>query len=168
MPRVRPPAWSRHFADGINLIVADVSFRVPLYDDILALPHQRVLVMLPTLSSVRAMLRHLFCAGERGADSPSGHRAEPIGVSWQSDTPEGRRGTRREGQRRRSGSARQVETAATLGELAMNSRGGFRNGILELAGQVAHVGLLDSAASVGPPKAEGRARHGWSLFRRKP
>ena len=40
---------------------------------------------------------------------------------------------------------RQVGNAATLGEPAMTSSSGFRAGIIELARQVAFVGLLDSA-----------------------
>jgi pilus assembly protein CpaE len=63
---------------------------------------------------------------------------------------------------------RQVAAAATMGELAVTSRSGFRNGILELARHVAFVGLLDSTAAPGPVNGEDGVRRTRRLFRRKP
>ena len=150
-----------------NLIIADVPFRVPLYDDILELPHQRVLVMLPTLSSVRAMLRHLPVL------TKAGQATRPVIVL-------NRVGSLGSLTRRQVEDAlavkvdvaipdepRQLATAATMGELAMTGRGTFRNGVLELAGHLALVGLLDSTAMAGPVAANDKPSGFRGLFRRK-
>jgi pilus assembly protein CpaE len=151
-----------------NLIIADLPFRVPLYDDILALPHQRVLVMLPTLASVRSALRHLAVPA-----SPVQSK-RPVIVLNRLGSP----GSLTRAQVEDALAAkvdvavpdqpRQVAAAAMMGELAMKGRGGFRNGILALVEHVALLGLLDSAASVGPVPAADSAPRGWGLFRRKP
>ncbi len=151
-----------------NLIIADVPFRVPLYDDIVALPHQRVLVMVPTLASVRATLRHL--AVPANADQAK----RPIIVLNRVGSPGNLTRLQVEDALAEKVNVaipdlpRQVTAAATLGALAMTARGAFRNGIRALAGQVGLMGLLDAAASVGPAKQEAVGRRGWSLFRRKP
>jgi pilus assembly protein CpaE len=151
-----------------NLIIADVPFRVPLYDDLLELAHQRVLVMLPTLTSVRATLRHL------SVPSRAEQAKRPVIVLNRVGTPGSL--TRRQVEDALAAKVdvvvpdqpRQVAAAATMGELAMTSRSGFRNGILELARHVAVVGLLDATAGIGPVKGDDSVPHGWRLFRRKP
>ena len=62
---------------------------------------------------------------------------------------------------------RPIAAAATMGELAMTSRGGFRNGILELAGHVAFAGLLDTAAPWCRSQGNDSVPRGWNPFRRK-
>ena len=57
---------------------------------------------------------------------------------------------------------RQVAAAATMGELAMPVKGGFRNGILELARHVSFVGLHDTPAGVGRYQADSVWRRGWN------
>jgi pilus assembly protein CpaE len=151
-----------------NLIIADMPFRVPLYDDILALPHQRVLVMLPTLASVRAILRHL------AVPASAGQSKRPVIVLNRTGSP----GSLTRAQVEDAlavkidvavpDQPRQVAAAATMGELAANTRGGFRNSILALAEQVALLGLLDSAPSTGLTQSTDGVARGWSLFRRKP
>jgi pilus assembly protein CpaE len=150
-----------------NLIVADVPFRVPLYDDLLALAHQRVLVMLPTLASVRATLRFL-------AVLPKADQARrPIIVLNRLGTPGSL--TRRQVEEALAAKVdvvvpdqpRQVAAAATMGELAMTGKSGFRSGILELARHVAFVGLLDATAVLEPAKGETGAWSLGRLFRRK-
>jgi len=150
-----------------NLIIADVPFRVSMYDDLLGLPHQRVLVMLPTLASVRATLRHL------AVPNKAEQAKRPIIVLNRLGIPGNL--TRRQVEDALAvkvdvavpDQPRQVAAAATMGELAMNSKSGFRNGILELAGHVAFVGLLDSAAVIGPAKTNDSVSRGWHLFRRR-
>ncbi len=48
-----------------------------------------------------------------------------------------------------------VGQAASMGEAAMAGRGGFRNGILLLAREVAFVRLLDSNTPAVPEKGGG-------------
>jgi pilus assembly protein CpaE len=150
-----------------SLIIADVPFAAPLYDDLLDLPHQRVLVMAPTLASVRAALRHL--------SGPN--RTEPtkraVIVLNRLGLPGGL--TRRQVEDALAvkvdvaipDQPRPIAAAATMGEMAITSRGGFRNGILELAGQVGFAGLLDTAAAVVPVAVNDRVSRGWNPFRRK-
>ena len=152
-----------------NFIVADAPFRQgPLYSDLLELPHQRVLVMSPTLASVRAALR-LLPLSTRAASVQ-----RPVIVLNRLGSPGSL--SRREVEDALAVKVdvvvpdlpRQVAAAATMGEMATASSSGFRNGILELARRVAFVGMLDSTAASGPAKVEDSVRHGWRLFRRKP
>jgi len=62
---------------------------------------------------------------------------------------------------------RQVAAAATMGELAMLTKGGFRNGILELARHVSFVGLHDVSPGTGVIKGDRANYRGWNPFRRK-
>jgi pilus assembly protein CpaE len=152
-----------------NFIVADVPFRQgSLNDELLDLVHQRVLVMVPTLTSVRATLRLLPMANK--AEQPK----RPVIVLNRVGSPGSL--TRRQVEDALSmkvdvavpDQPRQVEGAATMGELAMIHNNGFRNGILELARHVAFVGLLDSTVGTGPAHGENSVRRAWRLFRRKP
>jgi pilus assembly protein CpaE len=150
-----------------NLIIADVSFRVPLYDELLELPHQRILVTLPTLGSVRATLRHL-------AAVPKAEQAKrPVIVLNRLGTPGSL--TRAEVEEALGvkvevvipDQPRQVAAAATMGELAMLTKGSFRNGILELASHVSFVGLQDARPSARVTKWDRGGYRGWNPFRRK-
>jgi pilus assembly protein CpaE len=149
-----------------NLIVADVPFGAPLYDDLLELPHQRVVVMLPTLASVRATLRHL------SGLSKAKQAKRPVIVLNRLGAPGGL--TRRQVEDALAvkvdvavpDQPRPLAAAATMGELAMTSRGGFRNGILELAAHVAFAGLLDTTAAVVPVIGNDIVPRGWNPFRR--
>lgn len=150
-----------------NLIVADVPFRVPLYDDLLELAHQRVLVMLPHLTSVRATLRFM-------STLPKGDQARrPIIVLNRLGSPGSL--TRRQIEDALAikvdvvvpDQPRQVQAAATMGELAMTAKSGFRNGILELARHVSYVGLLDAANGSQPVRAENGSWRAWRLFRHR-
>ena len=151
-----------------NFIVADVPFRQrPLCDDLMELVHQRVLVMLPTLASVRATLRLLPVSIKAGQPKRPVIVLNRVGSTGSL--------TRRQVEDALAvkvdvaipDQPRQVAAAATMGELAMNSSSGFRSGILELARHVAFVGLLDATAGTGPVKVEAVVQHAWSLFRRK-
>jgi pilus assembly protein CpaE len=152
-----------------NLIIADSRFRMPLYDDIMELPHQRVLVMVPTLASVRATLRHLSVPDKSDQTKRPLIVLNRLGATGSL--------TRRQVEDALAAKVdvavpdqpRQVAAAATAGELALTGRGGFRNGIVELAGYVGVVGLMDSTAAAGEAKANAGAAHGWRrLFERTP
>jgi pilus assembly protein CpaE len=58
---------------------------------------------------------------------------------------------------------RQLGNAATLGEAAIIKSSGFRSGVLELARQVAFLGLLDSS-TVAAPDAAGSKKRRWHPF----
>ena len=124
------------------------------------------LVMLPTLASVRATLRLL------PVSIKAGQPKRPVIVLNRVGSPGSL--TRRQVEDALAvkvdvaipDQPRQVASAATMGELAMNSSSGFRSGILDLARHVAFVGLLDATTGIGPVKAEAVVRRVWSLFRR--
>ena len=147
-----------------NLIVADVPQRVPLYDELLELPHQRVLVMLPTLASVRTTLRLLALPAR--PDQPK----RPVIVLNRVGMPGGL--TRREVEDALAVKVdvvvpdlpRLVEAAASMGNLAITERSGFRNGILDLARHVAFVGLLDRTVDGEAAWKKRTTWRGWHLF----
>lgn len=151
-----------------NFIIADGPFRQEaLYDGLLEQPHQRVLVMVPTLTSVRGTLRML------AVSSRSEQSKRPVVVLNRLGAPGSL--TRRQVEDALSMKVdvvvpdlpRQVEAAATMGEMALIGGKGFRNGILELARRVAFVGLLDSTIGTTPIERDEGVRRIWHLFRRK-
>lgn len=152
-----------------KFIVADVPSRQePFFDDLLKQAHQRVLVMTPTLASVRATLRLL------SVSTKAEQAKRPIIVLNRVGSPGSL--TRQQVEDALVMKVdvavpdlpRPVAAAAAMGELAMISCSGFRGGILALARQVDTVGLLDSTAGIGPVKGTAGIRHTWRLFRRKP
>lgn len=152
-----------------NFIIADLPFRSePLYEDLSNQPHQRVLVILPTLSSVRATLRFLSALPKTDLVK------RPIIVMNRAGSPGSL--TRRQMEDALAikidvvvpDQPRQVAAAATMGELAMVGKNGIRSGILALARYVDSVGFLDSAAGSMPLQKEPGVRLPWRLFRCKP
>lgn len=150
-----------------NFIVADVPFRpMPFYRELLDLVDQRVLVMEPTLAAVRDTLRLLAL--------PSGQEQtqRAIIVLNRVGIPGGL--TRRQVEDALKMKVdvaipdlpRQVGTAASLGEPAMGSSSSFRNGINEIARQVAFVRLLDAVPGAAELGNQGKRRR-WNLFRRQ-
>ena len=139
-----------------NFIVADVPFRPdPLHRELLDLANQRVVVMEPTLASVRDALRLLALPATQG------QTRRAIVVLNRAACAGGL--TRRQVEAALGLTAdvaipnlpRQVGGAATLGEPAIGRHGGLRAAIAELARQAAPVRLADTA----PPPA-GRGRFG--------
>lgn len=150
-----------------NIIVADVPFVANGFGrDLLMEVHQRILVLEPTLASVRETLRLLEIApgplqkqrpvlvlnrlGRAGAlnrrqveDALKNHVDLSI-----PDLP------------------RQIGTAETLGVAAVATRGAFRTAMLELARQVDAVGMLDAGPGAPVPPAAGRGRN-WLAFGRR-
>ena len=149
-----------------NIVVADVPFRpMPLYRDLLNLAHQRVLVMEPTLASVRDTLRLLAL--------PQGpvQTRKPVVVL-------NRVGKLGGLNRRQVEDAlkikvdvaiadlpQQMGTAATMGDPAQAAKGAFRTGIVELAKLVAFERLLDSSMIGRSAASVGGSR--WKLLGRK-
>ncbi len=130
-----------------NFVVADVpAAPEPLYRDLLDVVDQRVLVMLPTLPSVRDTLRML------ALPSGVGQMERPIVILNRNGLPGGL--TRREVETALKMKVdmvipdlpRQIGGAATMGEPAIMASSSVRAAIVELARQVAFTGLLDTAS----------------------
>jgi pilus assembly protein CpaE len=132
-----------------NFVVADVpSAPVPVYRELLMLAHQRVLVMDPTLAAMRNTLRLL--ALPTGPDQVRravvvlNRLGQPGGLT----RPQIEEALEMAIDVVIPYQPRQVGTAATMGTPACIASGGFRNGILSLAREVAFVG--DASASAKP------------------
>ncbi|GAC1340315.1 MAG: AAA family ATPase [Acetobacteraceae bacterium] len=132
-----------------NYIVADVPPRQDrLLLDLLAEQHHRVLVMAPSLASVRAILRLVPAPGAGDKAKRPLVILNRLGVAG--------------GMPRREIEAalgfkvdvaipdmpRKLGAAATMGELAIDGGGDFRKGILELA---EHIGLSAAAGATALP-----------------
>jgi pilus assembly protein CpaE len=131
-----------------NFIIADVPFRAgPLHRELFRAADQRVLVMEPTLASVRDVLRLLAIPTETGQPRRAIvvlNRAAVAGGMSRRQVEEAI------GQRvdvAIPNLPRQVGNAAVLGEPAVSRHAGFRAAIAELARQAAPVRLLDGAAA---------------------
>jgi pilus assembly protein CpaE len=151
-----------------NFIIADVPFApVPLYQDMLDLVDQRVLVMQPTLAAIRDTVRLLTL--------PKGPRQDqrPVIVLNRVGLPGGLSRRQVEDALKMKvdvaipDQPRQVGNAATLGEAAMTTSAGVRLGIQELARQVAGVRMLDDGAGTASRRGGGRTeRRRWFSSKR--
>jgi pilus assembly protein CpaE len=140
-----------------NFIVLDVPFApVPLYHDLLNLAHQRVLVMEPSLVSLRDVLRLTTTTLSQGP--------APLIILNRLGLPGGL--TRRqveEGLKRKVDVVlpdlpRQLRGSANLGEPAIITSAAYRKVIAELARAVAGAGLLDSLAASTPAEPAPKRR----------
>jgi pilus assembly protein CpaE len=148
-----------------NFIIADVPFRpVPLNRELLDLSHRRILVMDPTLASVRDALR--LMAMRAGPEQSR----RPILVLNRQGLPGGLNRRQFEDALKMKVDVtipdlpKQVGQAATLGKPAVAARGAFQQAIKDLSSQVAFSRLLDVAdmgVDAGPAGGAGR----WSLAR---
>ncbi len=147
-----------------NFIVLDVPFApVPLYRDLLDLAHQHVLVMEPSLVSLRDILRLNIVAPATGQ--------APLIVLNRLGLPGGL--TRRQvedGLKRKvdvvlPDMPRQLRLAGNLGEPAIVSVAAYRKPIAELGKAVAGAGVLDSLAGSGPAGPVSKQRR-WLRFGR--
>jgi pilus assembly protein CpaE len=136
-----------------NFVVIDVPWSaLPLHRDLLAMAHQRVVVMDPTLGSVRDTLRLMAL--------PNAPRqvSRAVLVLNRENLPGGlNRRQLEEGLKMQPDVVipdlpKVVGHAASMGEPAMTGRGGFRGGILLLAREVAFVRLLDGPVPGGAPE----------------
>ncbi len=130
-----------------NFVVSDVpSAPLPVYRELLMLAHQRVLVMDPTLAAMRNALRLL--ALPTGPDQVRravivlNRLGQPGGLT----KPQIEEALEMAIDVVIPYQPRQVGTAATMGTPACMANGGFRNGILALAREVAFVGDGSPAA----------------------
>lgn len=169
------PEFAAHTADLLttalrrryNFVIADVPFRpLALNRDILDLAHRRVLVLEPTLASVRDALR-------LSAMRPGPHQSRrPILVLNRQGLPGGL--TRRQFEDALKMKVdvvipdlpKPVGQAATLGKPVVAERGPFQTAIKELGGQVAGSRLLD-AAEAAVEAAGGKTGRIRKLFGRK-
>ncbi len=145
-----------------NFIVGDVPFRPsPVHRDLLNLSHRRVLVMEPTLASVRDTLRLMAL---RATPSQS---ARPVLVLNRLGLPGGLSRRQVEDALKTKVDViipdlpKQVGAAATLGKPAAEARGAYRDAILALSRQVAFSRLIDSADQADtdrPTAAKGLSR----------
>ncbi len=143
-----------------NFVVVDVPCSpLPLHTDFLMLAHQRVLIMDPTLASIRDMLRLLglprgplqprrgvLVLNRDGMPGGLNHQQIEEGLGMKPDVyiPD---------------LPKIVVPASSLGDPAVAARSGFRTGMLQLAREVAFVRLLEGAAPGGRGKAStGRLR----------
>lgn len=120
-----------------NYVVADLPFTgQPLHRDLLHLAHQRVLVMSPTLASIRDTLRLL--ALPNGPSQP--RRAVVVlnraGMAGGLDTRRVADALKMQPDVVIPDVKRSVERAASLGKPVAQERGPFRNGMIALAREV--------------------------------
>lgn len=129
-----------------NFVVADVPYRpLPLNRELLDLAHRRILVMEPTLASVRDALRLM-------AMRPGPHQSRrPIIVLNRQGLPGGLNRRQFEDALKAKVDViipdmpKQIGQAATLGKPAAATRSPFQQAIKDLSGQVAFSRLLDAA-----------------------
>jgi pilus assembly protein CpaE len=142
-----------------NFVVIDVPYSaLPLHRDLLMMAHQRVLVMDPSLGSVRDTLRLLAL--------PNGPAQPRRGVLvLNRDTLPGGLNRRQlvEGLKMQPDviipdMPKVVGHAASMGEAAVAVPGKFRTGMLLLAREVAFVRLLDSGTPDSAPVTGGTRR----------
>jgi pilus assembly protein CpaE len=145
-----------------NFIVVDVPCSsLPFHRDLLMLAHQRVLVMDPTLASVRDTLR--LMALPNGPEQPR----RGVLVLNRETLPGGlNRRELEEGLKMKPDVVipdlpKVVGHAASMGEPAMAGRGGFRTGMMLLAREVAFERLLD----LGVPGSASTSTRGGLLRR---
>jgi pilus assembly protein CpaE len=157
-----------------NFIVLDVPLSpIPLYHDLLTLAHQRVLVMEPSLVSLRDVLRLTAAANPNLAASQMGSRVRdqaPLIVLNRVGLPGGlTRQQVEDGLKRKVDIVlpdlpRKVRSAANLGEPAITTTAPFRAAVAALARAVAGAGQLDALAGAAP--SEPPKRSSWLKFGR--
>jgi pilus assembly protein CpaE len=150
-----------------NFIILDVPFApVPLYQDLLAKAHQRILVMEPSLVSLRDVLRLTAVPQGSGTGQSQGQSQAPLLLLNRLGLPGGlSRRQVEDGLKRKLDIVlpdlpRQLRAAANLGEPAIVTTTAYRKAIAELARSVAGAGLLDSLAASTPPEPVP-TRGGW-------
>lgn len=148
-----------------NLVIADTPVdQVRFYRDLLSLAHQRVIVTLPTLPSIRDTLRIM--------ELPPGplQKRRPVIVLNRMGMPGGLNRRQVEDALRAEidvtfvDNPRLVMSAANLGEPAVVQRSPFRTSIAALAREVAFLRVLDTRADEAERvagRARRRFRFGW-------
>jgi pilus assembly protein CpaE len=149
-----------------NFIVLDVPFApVPLYHDLLNQAHQKVLVMEPSLVSLRDVLRLNAVA------TTQGHAPlivlNRLGIAGGLTRRQVEDGLKRKVDLVLPDLPRQLRSAANLGEPAIVTTAPYRKAITELGRAVAGAGLLDSLAASAPPDPAPERRRWFSAGKSK-
>lgn len=149
-----------------NFIISDVPFApVSLYRNLLDLVDQRVLVMDPTLASIRDTVRLLSLPRGRTQDQRAIVVLNRVGIPGGLTRRQVEEALKMKVDVAIQDMPRQLGNAATLGEPAINTSGGLRSAIVELARQVASQRLLD-AASDALREGDGTEKKRWAWLRR--
>jgi pilus assembly protein CpaE len=143
-----------------NFIILDVPFApVPIYRDLMAQSHQQILVIEPSLVSLRDVLR-LSALPRTATQSQSALLLlNRLGLPGGLNRRQMEEGLKRKIDIVLPDLPRQLRTAANLGEPAIITTPAYRKAISELARAVAGAGLLDSLAAAAP--AEVVAKRGF-------
>ena len=142
-----------------NFVVIDVPYTaLPLHRDLMMMAHQRVVVMDPTLASVRDALRLMDLP-----KAPMQPRRSVLVLNRENLRGGLNARQLEEGLNHRPDVVipdlpKVVGPAASMGEPAIAVRGGFRDAMLLLAREVAFVRLLDSTAPANTPNTRGAWR----------
>lgn len=149
-----------------NFIILDVpSAPIPLYRDLLAKAHQRILVMEPSLVSLRDVLRVNLQAQGPAQGQPPLLLLNRLGLPGGLTRRQVEEGLKRKLDLVIPDLPRQLRAAANLGEPAIINNSAYRKVISELARSVAGAGLLDTLAVSAQPEP-GRKRGSWFSFGR--
>jgi pilus assembly protein CpaE len=147
-------------------IVVDAPFApVPLYRDLIDLVHQRVLVLDPSLAAVRDTLRLLTLPHGSKMRQRAVVVLNRVGIAGGLTRRQVEDALKMKVDVAIPDLPRQLGQAATMGEPAVLSSSGFRNGIVELAKQIGFVSMPDAIALPGDA-ARARRRPWWRLGRR--
>ena len=151
-----------------NFIVLDVPFGpVQLYRDLVDTAHQRILVMEPSLVSLRDVLRITAAPPSSATQGQA-----PLIVLNRLGLPGGlSRRQVEDGLKRKVDLVlpdlpRHLRASANLGEPAIVNSAPYRKAIIEMARSVAGAGLLDTLAGSGAPEQASK-RAGWFRLGRK-
>jgi pilus assembly protein CpaE len=151
-----------------NFIIVDVPYApVALYRDLLDLVDQRILVMDPSLASIRDTVRLLSLPKGPGQDQRAVVVLNRAGLQGGLTRKQVDEALKMKVDVAIPDLPKQVGNAATLGEPVMVSSPAFRNGVIDIARQVASVRLLD-AGNEGAMQATGKVKRNlFSFLRRK-
>ena len=140
-----------------NFIVLDVPFvPMPLYQDLIRLAHQQVLVMEPSLVSLRDVLRLNAVSGRQGP--PPLIVLNRLGLPGGLNRRQVEDGLKRKVDVVLPDLPRQMRSAANLGEPAIVTTTAYRKVITELGRAVAGAGLLDTLAASAPPEPAAKRK----------
>ncbi|HBK06085.1 MAG TPA: hypothetical protein DDZ81_09490 [Acetobacteraceae bacterium] len=151
-----------------NFIILDVPLApIPLYRELLSKAHQQILVMEPSLVSLRDVLRMTPQSQGKVQGQLPLLLLNRLGLPGGLTRRQVEDGLKRKLDLVIPDLPRQLRMAANLGEPAIINNAAYRKVIAELARSVAGAGLLDTLAGSAPPPPE-RKRGGWfSLGRNK-
>jgi len=150
LPANHAPGAAASLLDSLrrrfNFIVADVPFGpVPLYRDLLDLVDQRVLVMDPSLASIRDTVRLLTLRKGQGQEQRAIVVLNRIGIPGGLTRRQVEDALKMKVDIAIPDLPRQIGNAATMGEPAIGSSTTFRTAIADIARQVGSTRLLDTA-----------------------